>query len=490
MLMNAKKSWRALAVVTLLAGCVDELDQAAPTDETTATARRGWIVTDDGPLEISYVVRADGSKLAEGDMVLDEVFDTKPVTAARGSIIHGKQWPNAVVPYEIDPNLPDQSRVTWAVNEWNNNTPYRWVPRTNETAFVRFIRTTGNCESKVGRQGDRQDIPLNDNCGRGNAAHEMGHAVGFKHEHSRKDRDNYININWDNIKPGKKSQFDKVGSDYDDWGVYDVTSLMHYESYIYDTDFVYDTSIPTITRKDGTIFSRASGFSSGLDRAMVWFRADVASPIKTKWNQKRGVLGWPLDRELPAGNGGTYLRTQNGRILYRADVGAYEVHGSILERYNGIGSEFSFLGFPTTDENTTPDGVGRFNHFQGGSIYWHPNLGAFLIYGAIRDKWASLGWERSSLGYPITDETGTPDGIGRYNHFQFGSIYHNPSYGTFAIPTHIRDQWAATGWERGCLGYPISDEIVDSTFPPRSHQLFAHGRISFRFDSGTTFVCN
>ena len=45
------------------------------------------------------------------------------------------------------------------------------------------------------------------------------------------------------------------------------------------------------------------------------------------------------------------------------------------------------------------------------------------------NKWASLGWERSFLGYPLTDETGTPDGVGRYNHFQGGSVYWTPGTG-------------------------------------------------------------
>src|SRR5207302_49498 len=79
------------------------------------------------------------------------------------------------------------------------------------------------------------------------------------------------------------------------------------------------------------------------------------------------------------------------------------------------------------------DGVGRYNHFQGGSIYWTPGTGAHEVHGAIKDKWASMGWERSFLGYPVTDETGTPDGVGRYNHFQGGSIYWTPSIGAYEV---------------------------------------------------------
>jgi uncharacterized protein with LGFP repeats len=142
-------------------------------------------------------------------------------------------------------------------------------------------------------------------------------------------------------------------------------------------------------------------------------------------------------------------------------TGSHQVCGAILAKYQDLGGPNGFLGYPVTDETATPDGIGRFNHFaNSGSMYWTPRTGAWSIHGAIRDKWASMGWERSLLGYPVTDESGTPDGVGRFNHFtNGGSTYWTPSTGAWSIHGMIRADWANMGWERSCLGYPVSDEF-------------------------------
>lgn len=57
-----------------------------------------------------------------------------------------------------------------------------------------------------------------------------------------------------------------------------------------------------------------------------------------------------------------------------------------------------------------PDGKGRYNHFEHGSIHWHPAHGAFEVHGAIRDKWAALGYETGWLGDPMSDELQFADG--------------------------------------------------------------------------------
>jgi hypothetical protein len=142
-------------------------------------------------------------------------------------------------------------------------------------------------------------------------------------------------------------------------------------------------------------------------------------------NGESGPLGCPLGMEDNDARGGRWEAFQNGFVFYNPDpnIGTHAVYGAIANKWTEMGRENGVLGYPVTDEIGTPDGVGRYNHFErSGSIYWTPSTGAHAIYGQIRDKWASLGWEQAFLGYPTSDETGTPDGSGRFNTFQHGKI--------------------------------------------------------------------
>jgi hypothetical protein len=170
-------------------------------------------------------------------------------------------------------------------------------------------------------------------------------------------------------------------------------------------------------------------------------------------------------------------------ICYNQELhDAFEIHGAIYAKWVSLGG--LQFGVPSTDELPTPDGVGRYNHFSGGkSIYWTPQTGAAAIWGDIRKKWSMLGWERSYLGYPVTDELPTPDGVGRYNHFSNGgSIYWTPQTGANAVFGDIRKRWESLGWEQSYLGYPTSDE-VDFAEGGRANE-FQNGGIYWWGDTG------
>jgi GH25 family lysozyme M1 (1,4-beta-N-acetylmuramidase) len=195
-----------------------------------------------------------------------------------------------------------------------------------------------------------------------------------------------------------------------------------------------------------------------------------------------GFLGSPITDELPTPDGvGRFNHFEHGSIYWTPATGAHEVHGAIGDEWTALGWETSVLGYPTTDELPAPDGVGRFNHFERGSIYWTPATGAHEVHGAIRDKWTALGWETSVLGYPLTDEQPAPDGIGRFNHFERGSIYWRPDLGAHEVHGKIYDEWATRGWERSALGYPVSDEYA---VPEGRRSDFEHGSLVFDAHSG------
>ncbi len=220
--------------------------------------------------------------------------------------------------------------------------------------------------------------------------------------------------------------------------------------------------------------------------AMADSLADL-HPITLKYISLGGVggfLGAATTAILTCPDGvGRFQHYVGGSIYWTPATGAYEVHGSIRARWQALNWEKGVLRYPVTDETKTPDGIGRYNHFQGGSIYWSPATGAFEVHGEIRNKWASLGWEKSFLGYPLTNETTTPDGVGRFNHFQGGSIYWHTATGAHEVHGAIRQFWANIGWEKSALGYPTSDELGVFTGAARiSH--FQHGSIYWSATAG------
>jgi uncharacterized protein with LGFP repeats len=172
-------------------------------------------------------------------------------------------------------------------------------------------------------------------------------------------------------------------------------------------------------------------------------------------------------------------------IYWTPTTGAHSVRGAIRSNWAASGWERGPLGYPTTDEMGTPDGVGRYNHFSGSSgssIYWSPTTGAHSIRGAIRAEWAASGWEKGPLGYPTTDEKGTPDGSGRYNHFsKAASIYWTPWTGAHSVLGAIRATWASMGWERSWLGYPTSDEY---SVPVGRAEDFENGTLTWSATTG------
>ncbi|WP_346051729.1 trypsin-like serine protease [Amycolatopsis dongchuanensis] len=252
------------------------------------------------------------------------------------------------------------------------------------------------------------------------------------------------------------------------------------------------------TTPDGV--GRYNHFSLGGGASIYWTPATNAHVVQGSIHEKWAALGWerglgyPVTDEVTitgiTGESGRYTdfsHPDTASIYWSPASGTHEIQGDIRKKWLSLGGAPK-LGFPTTDESTTPDGVGRYNHFNhpdGLSVYWSSASGAHHIQGAIRNKWADYGWE-TGFGYPTTDETVTSDGVGRYNHFtNNASVYWTPATAAHAVFGSIRETWAGLGWENSRLAYPTSDEY-DVTGGRRND--FQHGNITWTSANNTTQV--
>ncbi|MFD6515582.1 alpha/beta hydrolase-fold protein [Rhodococcus sp. NPDC060176] len=170
--------------------------------------------------------------------------------------------------------------------------------------------------------------------------------------------------------------------------------------------------------------------------------------------------GWIGDCITPEYSvaGGLAQDFRNGRIYFTSGTGAQPVAGRIAGAYMNAGAAAGPLGFPRTPELGTPDGRGRFNHFQNGSIYWTPQTGAHPVSGDILAEWSAQGWEGGPLGYPTADEIATPGKPGKVQGFEIGAMYSSAN-GTHAVLGMIMGKYGELGWENGWLGFPKSNEV-------------------------------
>ncbi|KAF2188066.1 zincin, partial [Zopfia rhizophila CBS 207.26] len=188
------------------------------------------------------------------DEFVKRSMSLKPMDSAK--------WPDGKIYYKWDSGLDKGRKDDFleAAQIWMDRLP-----------FLQFIEDNGNPKSRkivaVGGSTSRSPVGC---CGGvmqlaarrsvGTVVHEIGHTIGLKHEQKRPDRDNYININCDEIKgpkdctktpwTGNANQFWKEKPDAYNWaGPYDVNSIMHYNGFTFAKG-----SVPVITGKSGITF--------------------------------------------------------------------------------------------------------------------------------------------------------------------------------------------------------------------------------------------
>lgn len=147
-------------------------------------------------------------------------------------------WPGGKVPVDLSQLSESQAATAReAMKLWmDTGANVQFVPRTTEVEYVYFTGRTnaGNNTSFNGyRPGTRMEVNITAfwwRQGPWMVAHELGHALGFFHEHQRWDRDRFVTIHYEHVKPGRELDYDWVP--LTNWIVvtpdYDYRSIMHY----------------------------------------------------------------------------------------------------------------------------------------------------------------------------------------------------------------------------------------------------------------------
>ena len=210
--------------------------------------------------------------------------------------------------------------------------------------------------------------------------------------------------------------------------------------------------------------------------------------IRSKWGSlgyENGKLGYPITNEICGlAKDGCYQGFQGGTIHYSPASGTHATRGSVRSLWGVLGYENSSLGYPVTDEICGLSDDGCYQAFLGGKIHYSPSSGTYATWGGIGGKWGSLGYENGKLGYPITKEIcGLTEG-GCYQGFQGGTIHYSPGVGAYAAWGAMRDIWGSFGFENGKLGYPVTNEICGLA-KAGCYQGFQGGTIHYSPSSGT-----
>ncbi|KAM8831219.1 low choriolytic enzyme-like isoform 1-T1 [Spinachia spinachia] len=237
----------SLLLILGLSCAVEDIDHGTANEEDLTTV-------------IMKMNNGSDGYLLEGDILIPTQRTAMKCRNSKYSCL----WPRRAsgfveVPYVISSHYDSTERkaIFTAMNEFKVKTCIRFVPRGREVAYL-SIEPRAGCFSSLGRIGDRQVVSLQRfGCvQKGVIEHELLHALGFYHEHTRQDRDNYVIIKWNNIPscesvrrglgnarcvlllrsvfndssfclPDMQYNFEKQDTDYLQTA-YDYTSVMHY----------------------------------------------------------------------------------------------------------------------------------------------------------------------------------------------------------------------------------------------------------------------
>ncbi len=221
--MNIKRAARLIgttAVLSLVCGTLGQQPMAPDGAAATTSEDSG-----PPPLVVDENGVPEGFRLVHGDILM-------PIGVEQGTW-DADLWPNGIVPYRFDANVSQSERQSMlgAMALWEEAANVDFILRTNQTAFVHIRDSSGDQNprnnSAIGRVGSQQTINITSWGNQFIQAHELAHTLGYFHEQSRPDRNNFVQIEANNIRSGAEGNFD-LENGAGAYGPYDFDSVMHY----------------------------------------------------------------------------------------------------------------------------------------------------------------------------------------------------------------------------------------------------------------------
>ncbi|CAK5063722.1 unnamed protein product [Meloidogyne enterolobii] len=183
------------------------------------------------PPTIARINRGLGHNFYQGDIILNlkqaeflfsKFNDIPTISRNKRQAINSvtfptSLWLNRTVPYTFGNSISEErrTRIRQALSFWADQTCLSFreeeLFQSNQSETRLQFGKGNGCSSYVGKQEGDQYVSIGEDCDQfGIITHEVAHALGFFHEQSRWDRDQFVSVSLDNIRHGYEDQFDKV----------------------------------------------------------------------------------------------------------------------------------------------------------------------------------------------------------------------------------------------------------------------------------------
>ena len=288
----------------LLGSCENETLNLGTSDEATIQGNLG-----EGWTKINYrgnlidVKEIDGHYLW-GDILIplttvNEVANSDGTFSQKASITADSKWPTNTIRFYFDANFGNERTARIAMHHWELFTTVDFVEVDNPADDDLIVFKGSGCNATVGYRDGRHEnsVSIGSDCDVSEAIHEFGHVVGFYHEHNRNDRDEYVEVFFENIFESAHTQFIKN----EDKGL----EALEFTPFDFESVMIYASDNSSIEGRNNSIL-KLDG--SSYDRSDVLSKYDVEGfeSIYRDGSPKKIAISSLI-------NGGKYISSENGR---------------------------------------------------------------------------------------------------------------------------------------------------------------------------------